>query len=75
MSITFDMSQKEYDILIKFLNDNNGTHIITMLDRNRDDDYTPPAKEKLDKYDYDEGSCEEEEVSVKVDEEGFWSLI
>lgn len=75
--ITFDLTQKQYDTLIKFLNDNNGKHIIKLLKKCRDDDYIPPhkAKQKLDRYDYCEGSAEEEEaLEVSVDESGFCSL-
>jgi len=72
--ITFDLTQKQYDTLIKFLDDNNGTHIIKLLKKSRDDDYTPPIKEKIDRYDYCEGSAEEEELEVSLDSEGFCSL-
>lgn len=74
--VSFDLTQKQYDTLIKFLNDNNGKHIIKLLKKCRDDDYTPPPiKQKLDRYDYCEGSAEEEEaLEVSVDESGFCSL-
>ncbi len=74
--ITFDLTEKQYDRLIKFLDDNNGSHIIKLLKKSRDDDYTPPSQstKKIDKYDYCEGSAEEEALDVSVDSEGFSSL-
>ena len=74
--ISFDLTQKQYDKLIKFLDDNNGSHIIKVLKKGRDDDYTPPLRstKKLDRYDYCEGSAEEEELEVSTDASGFFSL-
>jgi hypothetical protein len=74
--ITFDLTQKQYDTLIKFLDDNNGSHIIKLLKKSRDDDYTPlpQSERKIDRYDYCEGSAEEEALDVVVDESGFCSL-
>ena len=74
--ITFDLTQKQYDTLMKFLDDNNGSHIIKLLKKSRDDDYTPPppSTKKIDRYDYCEGSAEEEALEVSVDSEGFSSL-
>ena len=74
--ITFDLTQKQYDTLMKFLDDNNGSHIIKLLKKSRDDDYTPPPRstKKIDRYDYCEGSAEEEALEVSVDSEGFSSL-
>jgi hypothetical protein len=74
--ITFDLTQKQYDTLMKFLDDNNGSHIIKLLKKSRDDDYTPPpqSERKIDRYDYCEGSAEEEELEVSLDSEGFSSL-
>jgi len=72
--ITVDLTQKQYDSLIKFLNDNNGKHIIKMLKKCRDDDYVPTQKNKIDRYDYCEGSAEEEELDVSIDSSGFASL-
>ncbi len=71
---SFDLTQNQYDNLLKFLNDNNGKHFIKILEKSNDDDYIPPVKEKLDKYDYCEGSASEEEVEVEVDDSGFFSL-
>ena len=73
--ISIDLTQKQYDKLIKFLNDNNGTHIIKVIQKGRDDDYVPPSKEKIDKYDYCEGSASEEDGEFVIDESGFASLI
>ena len=72
--VYIDLKQKDYDKLIKFLNDNNGTDIITILEQGIDGDYVPPVKEKLDKYDYTEGSASDEELEVVVDKDGFCSL-
>ena len=72
--ISFDLTQKQYDNLLKFLNEKDGKHLIKVLEKNRDDDYIPPSKEILDKYDYCEGSASEEDVEVEVDESGFFSL-
>ncbi len=73
--VSIDLTQKQYDKLIKFLNDNNGTHIIKVIEKGRDDDYVPPSKEILDKYDYFEGSASEEDGEFVIDESGFASLI
>jgi hypothetical protein len=72
--VYIDLKDKDYDKLIKFLHDNNGTKIISILQKGIDGDYVPPLKEKLDKYDYTEGSASEEELDVVVDEDGFCSL-
>lgn len=72
--ISFDLTQKQYEKLIQFLNDNNGKHIIKILEKGRDDEYIPPSKEKIDKYDYTEGSASEEELMFEVDDSGFFSL-
>jgi len=72
--ISFDITDKQYETIIKFLNDNNGKHIITILEKGRDDDYIPPKKEKIDRYDYIEGSASEEEFDVSTDASGFCSL-
>jgi len=72
--VSFDLTQKQYEKLIQFLNDNNGKHIINILEKGRDDEYIPPSKEKIDKYDYTEGSASEEELMFEVDDSGFFSL-
>ena len=74
MMISFDLTKKQYDTLIKFLNDNNGKHIIKLLEKCRDDEYIPPTEKKIDKYDYCEGSASEEEIEYEVDSSGFFSL-
>lgn len=72
--ISFDLTQKQYEKLIQFLNDNNGKYLIKILEKSRDDEYIPPSKEKIDKYDYTEGSASEEELMFEVDDSGFFSL-
>ena len=72
--VYIDLKDKDFDKLIKFLNDNNATDIITILEKAIDGDYIPPMLEKLEKYDYTEGSASEEELEVVVDKDGFASL-
>ena len=72
--ITLELTQYNYDKLIKFLNDNNGKHIIKVLEKCRDDEYIPPSNIKIDKYDYCEGSASEEDIDFEVDSSGFFSL-
>ena len=74
-SIIFDLTQKQYETVVSFLNDNNGKHIIKLLEKCRDEEYIPPVEKKIDIYEVCEGSAEEEdEYEVEVDSSGFCSL-
>ena len=72
---SFDLNDTQYKLLLTFLIDNDGDHIIKLLEETRDDEYVPPTKENADLYDYIEGSASEEEIEIEVDSDGFASLI
>ena len=71
------MDQSTFDEIVSILAKNGRPDLIAECHEHIkiDDDYEPPTFMKRDKYDYDEGSAEEEsDYSVEEDEEGFQSL-
>lgn len=74
-TITFDLTEKNYCKLIKFLQNNDGKKLIKILESSRDDDYIPKENKKIDRYEYNSGSAEEEEIyQVETDSIGRLSL-